>query len=71
MILNLKKYKIKSILKSSTKVHCLKVARVSESEPMLMQHLQSVASQQVLTHSLCKAKDLLIVGVCFIPDEGV
>lgn len=24
-----------------------------------------------LTHSLCQAKDLLIVGVCFIPDEGV
>lgn len=36
-----------------------------------MQHLQSAASQRVLTHSLCKAKDLLIVGVCFIPDEGV
>lgn len=24
-----------------------------------------------LTHSLCQAKDLLIVGVCLIPDEGV
>lgn len=29
------------------------------------------ASQQELTHSFCQAKDLLIVGVCFIPDEGV
>lgn len=38
---------------------------------MLTKHLQSAASQRVLTHSLCQAKDLLIVGVCFIPDEGV
>lgn len=38
---------------------------------MLLLHLQSAASQQELTHSLCQAKDLLIVGVCFIPDEGV
>lgn len=36
-----------------------------------MQHLESAASQQALTHSLGEAKDLLIVGVCFIPDEGV
>lgn len=36
-----------------------------------MQRLESAASQQKLTHGLGEAKDLLIVGVCFIPDEGV
>lgn len=36
-----------------------------------MQRLESAASQQKLTHGLSEAKDLLIVGVCFIPDEGV
>lgn len=40
-------------------------------ERMLALHLQLAASQQELTHSLCEAKDLLTVGVCFIPDEGV
>lgn len=38
---------------------------------MLAQHLQTAASQQELTHGLRQAKDLLIVGVCFIPDEAV
>lgn len=58
-----------SIFKSSAQVHCLKVA--SQSKEKLMQHLQSAALRQELTHGLCKAKDLLVVGVCFIPDEGV
>lgn len=47
----------------------LKVA--SKSKERLMQHLQSAALRQELTHGLCKAKDLLVVGVRFIPDEGV
>jgi len=38
---------------------------------VLAQHHQWVASPRELTHSLCQAKHLLIVGVCFIPDEGV
>lgn len=58
-------------MKASTQVHRLREVRVSECELTLMQHLQSAASQRVPTHSFCKAKDLLIVGVCFIPDEGV
>lgn len=37
----------------------------------LTQRLESAASHWELTHSLGEAKDLLIVGVCFIPDEGV
>ena len=41
------------------------------SEPTLTQHLQTAASQHVLTHCLREAKDPLTVGVCFIPDEGV
>lgn len=63
--------KVKSIFKSSSKVHRLKVERASASEPVLTQHLQSAETQRELTHSLCQAEDLLIVGVCFIPDEGV
>lgn len=37
----------------------------------LTQRLESAASRQELTHGLGEAKDLLMVGVCFIPDEGV
>lgn len=37
----------------------------------LTQRLESAASWQKLTHGLGEAKDLLIVGVCLIPDEGV
>lgn len=56
---------ITSIFKSSSQVHCLEVA--SKSKETLMQHLQ----WQELTHSLRKAKDLLVVGVRLIPDEGI
>lgn len=37
----------------------------------LTRRLESAASRQKLTHGLGEAKDLLIVGVRFIPDEGV